>query len=66
MLRIRGRECLIIQHVKPEDFIFATRTTTSVSDFVLTSFARVGMTLEFIGYDENEIGVIAASDNQNL
>ena len=57
---------LMLQHYKPEDFVLATGVTTSVRDFVLKSFAQVGITLEFFGEAENEIGVIAACDNPNF
>jgi GDPmannose 4,6-dehydratase len=57
---------LMLQQDKPEDFVLATGVTTSVRDFVLKSFAQVGITLEFVGEDENEIGVIAACDNPNF
>lgn len=57
---------LMLQQDTPEDFVLATGTTTSVRDFVLKSFAQVGITIEFIGEEENEIGVIAACENPNF
>lgn len=57
---------LMLQQDKPEDFVLATGVTTSVRDFVLKCFAQVGIILEFLGKDENEIGVISSCNNPNF
>ncbi len=57
---------LMLQQDKPEDYVLATGVTTSVREFVLKSFAHVGIKIEFIGEDENEVGVIAACRNPNF
>jgi GDPmannose 4,6-dehydratase len=51
----------ILQHDTPEDFVLATNVTTTVRDFVMTSFARLGIELEFRGEGVNETGVDVAT-----
>ncbi|MBG6236652.1 GDPmannose 4,6-dehydratase [Pedobacter sp. CAN_A7] len=53
---------LILQQDVPEDFVIATGITTTVRDFVKMSFAELGITVEFIGKDEHEKGVIIDID----
>ena len=53
---------LILQQEKPEDFVIATGTTTTVRDFVKMSFAELGIEVEFSGKDEHEKGVIINVD----
>ncbi len=50
----------ILQHDKPDDFVIATGTTTTVRDFVSMSFGNAGIELEFKGEGENEIGIVSA------
>ena len=57
---------LMLQQDKSEDFVLATGVTTSVREFVLKCFAEVGITLEFRGKEENEIGIIAACRNPDF
>ena len=58
-------ECMwrILQQDKPEDWVIATGVTTSVRDFVRLSFKEIGVTLEFKGEGENEVGLITESSN---
>ncbi|MGV3546468.1 MAG: GDP-mannose 4,6-dehydratase, partial [Pedobacter sp.] len=49
---------LILQQEKAEDYVIATGITTTVRDFVRMAFAELGITVEFSGKDEKEIGVI--------
>ena len=51
---------LMLQQDKPEDFVIATGKTTSVRDFASMAFAQLGITLEFSGTGQNEIGRIAS------
>jgi GDPmannose 4,6-dehydratase len=55
---------MILQHDKPEDWVIATGTTTTVRDFVIMSFAQVGIELEFNGSGDKEVGVIKNCTNQ--
>ncbi|MCK5815333.1 MAG: GDP-mannose 4,6-dehydratase [Flavobacteriaceae bacterium] len=49
---------LMLQQEQAEDFVIATGVATSVRDFIRMSFAEVGVTLEFSGEGENEVGKI--------
>jgi GDPmannose 4,6-dehydratase len=51
---------LMLQQDKPEDFVLATGVTTSVRRFIEIAFNELGIELEFLGKDENEIGQIKA------
>ena len=48
---------LMLQQKEPEDFVIATGITTSVKDFIIMSFAEVGVELEFSGSGANDRGV---------
>lgn len=52
---------LILQQEKPEDYVLATGITTSIRDFVILSFAEVGIELKFRGNDEKEEGYVVAN-----
>ena len=52
---------LILQQEKPEDYVLATGITTSIRDFVILSFAEVGIELNFRGNDEKEEGYVVAN-----
>ncbi len=49
---------LMMQQEKPEDFVIATGTTTSVRDMISMAFKEVGIELEFKGEGKHEIGAI--------
>lgn len=51
---------LILQQEKPEDFVIATGTTTTVRDFIRMAFAEVGVEVEFKGEGANETGIVKA------
>mgnify|MGYP003575516711 FL=1 len=55
---------LILQQEKAEDYVIATGITTTVRDFVRMAFAELGITVEFSGKDDKEIGVIIDIDRQ--
>lgn len=54
---------LILQQEKPEDFVIATGTTTTVRDFIKMAFAEVGFKIRFEGKDVNEQGILESIDN---
>lgn len=54
---------LILQQEKPEDFVIATGTTTSVRDFIKMAFGEVGIQLEFTGEGVNEKGTVKSCSN---
>lgn len=55
-------ECmwLMLQNDTPEDFVIATGEQHSVREFCTLAFQEVGITLEFSGENENEIGICVA------
>lgn len=58
---------LMLQQDKPEDFVIATGTTTTVRDFIKMAFAEVGAEVEFKGEGVNEKGVIVkCSEGSNI
>lgn len=52
-------ECmwLMLQHDKPEDFVIATGETHSVKEFCEIAFEYAGFKLEWVGENENTIGI---------
>ena len=54
---------LILQQDKPEDFVIATGTTTSVRDFIKLAFAEVGIELKFTGEGVEEKAMVTACNN---
>lgn len=55
---------MILQADQPEDWVIATGTTIAVREFVRMSFAEVGIELEFKGKGKQEVGIIAAIDEE--
>ena len=54
---------LILQQPKAEDYVVATGATTSVRDFLIRSFAHVGVNIKFKGTGVNEIGIVDSLTN---
>jgi GDPmannose 4,6-dehydratase len=50
---------LMLQHNKADDFVIATGVTTTVREFILKTFERLGITLAFKGSGLNEIGYVS-------
>lgn len=57
---------LILQQPTPEDYVIATGVTTPVREFVRMAFNEVGITVEFKGKDEKEVGIVTASSNPDF
>ncbi|HTI59658.1 GDP-mannose 4,6-dehydratase [Mucilaginibacter sp.] len=57
---------LMLQQDKAEDFVIATGVTTTVRDFIRSSFAELGIEIEFSGKDEREKGVIIDIDQDKV
>jgi len=53
---------LMLQQDKPEDYVLATGVTTTIREFVIMSFNVLGIKLEFKGQEENEVGIIAITN----
>lgn len=51
----------MLQVDKPDTYVLATNRTESVRDFVSMAFKAVGITLEYKGKDEQEIGIDVAT-----
>jgi GDPmannose 4,6-dehydratase len=49
---------LMLQQDVPQDLVIATNVTTTVRDFIVKAFARVGVELEFKGKDADEKGYV--------
>ncbi|HEY9005589.1 GDP-mannose 4,6-dehydratase [Ohtaekwangia sp.] len=49
---------LILQQEKPDDYVIATGATTSVREFLVRSFAHVGISITFKGTGVNEVGIV--------
>ena len=54
---------MILQAEKAEDWVIATGRTTSIRDFVKMAFGHIGVELEFIGEEINEIAKIKSCSN---
>lgn len=54
----------ILQQDIPEDYVIATGVTTTVREFIKMSFEELGITVEFSGKEETEIGVIVDIDEK--
>ncbi|KAJ3410275.1 hypothetical protein HDV05_003981 [Chytridiales sp. JEL 0842] len=52
---------LMLQHDKPEDFVLATGETHTVREFVEKAFGYIGITIEWRGKAEEEVGVDSAT-----
>ena len=58
---------LILQQDNPEDFVLATGITTTIREFVIMSFAELGIQIQFRGLGECEEGYVAENNsNYNL
>ena len=56
---------LMLQQDKPEDFVLATGTTTSIRDFLKLAFEEVGVELEYKGSGVDEVGVVKSAANSD-
>ena len=54
---------MILQVDKAEDWVIGTGKSITVRDFVILAFKHVGIELEFIGKEENEIGIVKSCSN---
>ncbi|MEQ8683157.1 MAG: GDP-mannose 4,6-dehydratase [Cyclobacteriaceae bacterium] len=56
---------LMLQQDKPEDFVLATGTTTSIRDFLKLAFEEVGVELEYKGSGVDEVGIVKSVANSD-
>jgi GDPmannose 4,6-dehydratase len=57
---------LMMQHHKAEDFVIATGLTTTVREFIVKAFQRLGITIAFRGKGVDEIGYVSAVSNKDM
>jgi GDPmannose 4,6-dehydratase len=57
---------LMLQVDQADDFVIATGTTTTVREFLVKTFKRLGMVLAFRGKDTEEVGYIESVTNPEL
>lgn len=55
---------LMLQHHKADDFVIATGITTTVRDFLIKTFSRLGIILSFKGEGVDEIGYVSKVENK--
>ena len=56
----------ILQHSVADDFVVATGVTTTVREFLVKSFTRLGITIGFRGEGVNEVGFVKAVVKEGL
>jgi GDPmannose 4,6-dehydratase len=56
----------ILQQEAPEDYVIATGITTSVRDFIIMAFEKVGVEVEFKGEGINEAGYVRSCTDEYL
>ncbi len=52
----------MLQHSRPDTFVLATNTTSTVRDFALAAFAATGIELRWQGEGVGEVGIDVAND----
>jgi len=57
---------LILQHNTPDDFVIATGVTTTVREFIIKAFNRLGIVIEFKGKGIDEIGYVSKINNTEV
>lgn len=57
---------LMLQHSKPDDFVIATGVTTTVREFILKTFLRLGVEIDFKGNSENEVAFVTRKINPEV
>ena len=57
---------LILQQDKPDDYVLATGKTSEVREFLIKSFAELGLKIEFQGKGVNEKGYLTSIDHNKF
>ena len=55
---------LMLQQDKPDDYVLSTGIATTIRDFVKMCFMEIGVEVEFVGSDENEIGKVISNKRE--
>jgi GDPmannose 4,6-dehydratase len=56
---------LMLQHERPDDFVIATGITTTVREFIIKTFNRLGITIAFKGEGIDEVGYVSKVNDAN-
>lgn len=54
---------LMLQVDKPDDFVIATGITTTVKEFIVKTFQKLGIEIDFRGKDVDEVGYVVNVSN---
>src|SRR5258706_6877213 len=54
---------LMLQQESPEDFVISTGFTTTVREFIVKAFQRLGVSINFSGQGSNEVGIVEKTEN---
>ena len=57
---------LMLQHNKADDFVIATGVTTTVREFIVKVFAKLGIEIAFKGNGIDEIGLVSKISNPEV
>lgn len=57
---------LILQQDNPDDYVISTGITTTIRDFIKMAFEEVGLSIEFKGKNEDEVGIISSIDENKF
>jgi GDPmannose 4,6-dehydratase len=57
---------LMLQHDKADDFVIATGVTTTVREFIVKVFSRLGISIEFKGKGVDEVGFVSKISNPEV
>lgn len=55
---------LMLQHDKPDDFVIATGVTTTVREFILKVFQRLGIVIDFKGTGVDEVAIVSKLNSE--
>ena len=56
---------LMLQQDKPEDFVLATGNSITIREFVIKTFSKINVKIEFKGKNENEVGFVSENNGQH-
>lgn len=55
---------LMLQQNEPDDYVLATGITTTIREFVIIAFSKLGISIKFEGSNENEKGIVISNDGR--
>ena len=55
---------LMLQQDKPEDFVLATGNSISIREFIIRTFSKISIKIEFRGKSENEVGYVSENNGK--